>query len=80
MGIGRQAPGYSRILIEPDITCGLTFAQGSYESIWGKIAVSWRICDKTVSADILVPPGTGALIRIGSYSEDVLSGQYHYEI
>lgn len=80
LGIGRQAPGYSRILIEPDITCGLTFAQGSYESIWGKIAVSWRICDKTVSADILVPPGTNALIRIGSYSEEVLSGQYHYEI
>ena len=39
------APGYKRILIQPQPGGGLTYAQASLESMYGQIESKWSLTD-----------------------------------
>ncbi|MDR0757871.1 MAG: glycoside hydrolase family 78 protein, partial [Tannerella sp.] len=60
LGINIGAPAFRKIILRPQPAGNLTFASGSYESLWGIIESSWKLEDNRFSYDIVVPPGTSA--------------------
>jgi alpha-L-rhamnosidase len=60
LGINIGAPAFRKIILRPQPAGDLTFASGSYESLWGTIASSWTLENNRFSYDIAVPPGTTA--------------------
>src|SRR5881227_237695 len=51
-------PGYKHILIQPQPGGGLTFANASVESLYGRVASGWKIADGKLTVTIQVPPNT----------------------
>lgn len=77
LGISYEEPGFRKIRIAPDFSCGLTYAEGSYDSIWGKIGVSWKKEQNFIQMSVVIPPDVEAEIvvqdklyryRCGNYS------------
>src|SRR6185295_12037603 len=42
-GIRPDAPGFKRIRIRPQVVGDLTWARGSYDSVYGRIASEWKL-------------------------------------
>lgn len=60
-----EAPGYKRIVIAPQPGGGLTFAEGSIETLYGQVRSAWRLTgDGTIRLEVTVPPNTTAEIRL----------------
>jgi alpha-L-rhamnosidase len=59
-----EHPGYEHFVIRPRPGGGLKWAKGSYDSIRGKIEVSWRIADGKSKLDITVPANTTATVYV----------------
>ena len=80
-GLRLLEPGYKRFAVAPQFIQGITHAELSYDSVYGKIAVAWR-CEKgTITVDVTVPVNTTAEVTLPE-KEGVLvlgSGTYHYE-
>lgn len=57
-------PGYKHILIQPQPGGGLTYAKGSVESMYGRLATDWRIADGKFILTVEVPPNTTATVRL----------------
>lgn len=64
-------PGFRHIVIAPRPGGGLSFAKGSYRSVYGTISVEWRIDGNTVTEMITIPPNTTATIRLHCAQEIV---------
>lgn len=79
LGIKSLEPGYSRIEISPDFSCGLDAVRGYYDSIHGRIAVDWKKkMDGNTVVKMQIPVNVEAIIRIGSIEEIVGSGEYEF--
>lgn len=62
-----QSPGsvgFRQILIKPQLTNGLTWAKGSYESVRGPIRSEWERKGKELYLHVSVPGNTSALVCI----------------
>ncbi len=86
-GIGTDSPGFKHIIIRPllDPTGHFTHAEGSYDSIHGKIATSWSRNGDLFTLDVTIPLNTTATIELpgdtGGGVGSVIqagSGQYHF--
>ena len=77
LGVQRTEPGYRKIRIQPDFSCGLEWACGRYESIYGTISVSWSKLREKIVLDIELPPGVTADISAGNIRCQRESGRYH---
>ena len=73
LGIRSLAPGYKRILFSPDLHCGLTHAEGSYDSIHGFISCAWEIRKKDIFMTLTVPFNTEAQLSIPNASMESLT-------
>lgn len=76
-------PGYHHIILEPEVGGGLTYAKGSYNSIYGKISVAWERTESGYNFDIKIPPNTTATLTLpDSVSRkkvyELTSGSYHF--
>jgi alpha-L-rhamnosidase len=60
LGINAGAPAFRKIILRPQPAGDLTYASGSYESLWGTIESSWKSENNRFSYRIAIPPGTGA--------------------
>jgi alpha-L-rhamnosidase len=71
LGINIGAPAFRKIILRPQPAGDLTFASGSYESLWGTIESSWKREGNRFSYDIAVPHGTTAEVWLppGNVSE-----------
>lgn len=56
LGIQRAEPGWKKVRIAPDVNCGLEYAKGSYDSIWGRISVEWKKTVDGVELKVDLPP------------------------
>jgi len=63
-GINTIGPGFHKILIQPRIGAGLSWAAANYRSIHGMISVRWEKKPDQLALDVTVPPNTTAAIRI----------------
>ena len=60
LGINAGAPAFRKIILRPQPAGDLTFASGSYESLWGTIESSWKRENNRFSYDVAIPHGTTA--------------------
>jgi alpha-L-rhamnosidase len=63
-GIDAAAPGYAEITIRPRPGGGLEWARGSYESVRGRIASSWRYRGDAFELEVEIPASTTAVVHV----------------
>jgi len=73
LGINQLAPGFSKILIAPQVGGGLTSAQGSYNSIQGPITSSWQFSNATLTLNVTVPANTTAEIHVPTTNANAIT-------
>jgi alpha-L-rhamnosidase len=66
-------PGYQHILLKPVPGGGLTWAQGSYDSIRGTIASEWKLDNDTLTLTVRIPANTTATLELPTDSADAVT-------
>jgi alpha-L-rhamnosidase len=69
-GIRPLSPGFKTILIAPVIRDGLTWADTRFNSVQGQIATAWRVKDKRLVLDVVVPANSTARVCVPTVSRD----------
>jgi alpha-L-rhamnosidase len=64
LGIDAEEPGYKKIIIRPRPSKRLSYAKGYYDSINGRITVSWRIEGGAFHLNLEIPVNTTATVYI----------------
>jgi alpha-L-rhamnosidase len=64
INLDENQPGYKHILIKPQPGGTITWAKGHYNSIYGKIEVSWKLEGDKFNLEVTIPPNTTATIHI----------------
>lgn len=77
LGIRAAAPGYRRIRIQPVPGPGITWARGAYDSVVGRIEVSWETGTDGFHLDLTVPDGIEADIVLPDGTTHVVGGGQH---
>jgi len=85
LGIRRDvdSPGFKHFYIEPQVGGGLTYASGSYESVYGKIESSWEQVGNEMVFRFVIPANTTATVSLPDeqYQDMELgAGSYEYRI
>lgn len=80
-GLQIVEPGYKVFAVKPQFIKGITWAELTYESVYGKIALTWRCENGKITVDLTVPTNTTALLTLPEQTETLTlgSGRYHYE-
>lgn len=70
-----ETPGFKRFVIRPGVVDrpDLTWAKGHYDSMCGRIDVSWRRERDVFALDVLVPPNTSATVFLPSAHADAIT-------
>ena len=63
-GIRPGAPGYKSVIIKPEITGALAWAQGTHDSPYGTISSAWQINGRTITLSVTIPPSTTATVYL----------------
>ncbi len=74
-GLKSVEPGYKKVVIKPTITDKLDWAKMSYDSVRGKIGVSWKRNGEKLSLDVEIPEGISAEIHVPGKKKAVVVGQ-----
>ena len=81
LGINEIEPGYKKIRISPMPISGLEFAEGTYETPYGTVEISWIRKKDSFEIDINIPVNTEARIEFPSSRPGITvgSGKYHFD-
>mgnify|MGYP003306762858 CR=1 FL=1 len=85
LGIRRDEnnPGYKHFYLEPQIGGGLTYAKGSYNSIYGKIESAWEVTEDEMRFRFVIPANTSATVTLPSEeyaAMELEAGVYEFRI
>ena len=64
LGIDLLQPGFSKILINPQVGGGLTSAAGCFDSIHGPIVSAWTFTNNLLTMNVTIPANTTAEIHV----------------
>ena len=78
LGINMIEPGYKKVRICPDISCGLRWVKGKQETIHGCISAEWEVWEEAASLTIEIPPNVTAEVDFAGVHSCVGSGIYHF--
>ena len=67
------APGFRHAIIHPRIGGGLTWAEASYQSIYGEISVRWERAGGVFRLDVTVPPNARAGVVLPAGAIDAIT-------
>ena len=72
LGIQRDSPGFKTFILqpEPDPTGEMTWAEGYYDSVYGRIASRWEVKDGKLIYEAAVPANTSATLLLPATSEE----------
>lgn len=75
LGIQRDEPGFNRFILqpEPDPTGEMTWAQGYYDSMYGRINSAWKVNDGVLTYAATVPANTNATLYIPAASASAVT-------
>ncbi len=73
--IDPDAPGYKRVLIQPQPGGGLTYANASLDSIYGRIESKWKLENNKFQLSVTIPPNTEGVVRLPAQSVADISEQ-----
>jgi alpha-L-rhamnosidase len=62
LGINAASPGFKKIIIMPQPPQGLSYAKGSYNSVYGPIKSEWEIKNQKFNLNVEIPVNTTAEI------------------
>jgi len=79
-GLAPLEPGYRRILFAPRPGGGLTWAATSLETPFGRAAVRWDADGADISAQIEVPAGVEAVVRLPGCEEEIVGPGIHVRV
>ncbi|MGN1004718.1 MAG: family 78 glycoside hydrolase catalytic domain [Oscillospiraceae bacterium] len=79
-GIRAGEPGYRHIVFAPDLDCGLSSAQTSHMTPFGRTACSWRRTADECSVELEIPVGATGEFRAGETVTRLASGKYHFQV
>lgn len=68
-GIQPDAPGYTKIRIQPVIRDGLTWAGARHDSIQGRIVSRWKRQAGNLTMEVSIPPNTTATVHVPAKDE-----------
>ena len=77
LGIRAAEPGYRRIRIQPTPGPGIDWARGAYDSVAGRIEVSWTTADGGFGLEITVPDGVETEVLLPSGETRTVTGGHH---
>ena len=80
LGLQRIAPGYREVRIAPDPRCGLSSASGSLETVYGKVAVDWKLEGGEAFVRAEIPPSVTAELAIEPRPVTVGSGTHEFRL
>lgn len=80
LGIQSKDPGRGTLEIAPDIDCGLAWAKGSYETIWGKCRIEWKREEGHTILCLELPPNVTAKVRTGGQDKVLNCGTHRMEL
>lgn len=80
-GLRLIEPGYRKFAVSPRFMKGITHAEMSYDSVYGKIGIAWRCENGKITVDLTVPANTAALLTLPEKEStlELGSGTWHYE-
>ncbi len=78
--LGINVKGENNFEIRPVIGGSLTFAKGSYNSIYGKVSVSWERNNNELTFKINVPGNTKATFKYKGEVKELLPGESNFVI
>src|SRR5512139_1949123 len=72
LGIERDEPGFQTFILqpEPDPTGTMTWAEGHYDSMYGRISSAWTIEGTTLTYRATVPANTTATLHLPTSSAE----------
>lgn len=76
-------PGFKHFYLEPVVGGGLTYAKGSYESVYGTIMSEWRVEGNELVFHFVIPANTSATVTLpdAKYQNmELQAGGYEYRI
>lgn len=71
--IDPDAPGYKRVLIQPEPGGGLTFANAGFDSMYGRVESKWKIEDDVFYLTVTIPPNSEGLVRLPAASVESIT-------
>jgi len=78
LGIKPAKAGFKQVVIRPLIGGGLKWAKGSYNSVNGRIGVSWRLSGDKVTLEVEIPAGMTAEVYVpGETGPRAVQGGHH---
>jgi alpha-L-rhamnosidase len=65
-GIDESAedPGFHRIVLHPQFDAALGETSATYDSSYGAITSNWKVDEKNISWDVVIPPNTTSLLYL----------------
>jgi len=77
LGIRAAEPGYRRIRIQPTPGPGIDRAKGAFDSVAGRIEVSWEVADGGFSLEVTVPDGVETDVVLPDGTQHTVAGGHH---
>lgn len=75
-----EQPGFQHFILQPHINASLSYAEGSYESVYGRIESSWRIENGQFLYQCTVPANTSASVYLPDEEPmEVQAGTYEWK-
>lgn len=75
----KENPGFKHFSIRPEVTDRWSYAKGAYESMYGRIEVSWKHEENGYSYHIRIPANTTATVELpGMECMELESGEYDF--
>jgi alpha-L-rhamnosidase len=76
-GLSPLEPGYATALVAPQPGGGITWARTSLQTPYGRLAVSWSLDGPDLRAEVTVPEGVTAVVRLPGAAEQRLGAGTH---
>ena len=68
-GINQTSPGFKTFYIKPEIGGDLTYANASYNSMYGEIQSGWELKDNEIIMNVNIPANTTARVYVPASSD-----------
>ncbi len=69
-GLGSDRPGFAHVVVRPRPGGDVTFADATYDSIRGPVAVHWGLDPAKVRLDVTLPPNVTATVYVPTARAD----------
>lgn len=75
-----KSPGFKHFVIKPEVNAQLSYAKGSYNSVYGRIEVLWEKTETGYRYEVCIPANTTATVMLpGVDTVELGSGKYQFE-